>query len=254
MEEGTEMRKKFCMISLAAAMTLGLTACGNAIPDMTDAQMQAISEYAAVTLLKYDVDHRSRLVDLELVAQEEARRKELAEEEALRQEQEAEAAGEESGAAGDTPVAGADGVPEIEPISMEEALGLPEGVSITYREIMACDSYPDGDADFFSLTAGNGRRFLVLKFDILNGSGQDQSIDILSQEAAFRVTVNGDIKRNAMTTMLQDDLTTYKDTITTGSSVEAVLVVEVDSSVADSMWSLSFEIRNDTKTYMAQIL
>ena len=59
------MRKKVCMISMAAAVTLGMTACGNAIPDMTEAQMQAISEYAAITLLKYDVDHKSRLVDLD---------------------------------------------------------------------------------------------------------------------------------------------------------------------------------------------
>ncbi|MCM1064147.1 MAG: hypothetical protein NC420_06670 [Eubacterium sp.] len=242
------------MISLAMTMALGMTACGNEIPDMTDAQMQAIGEYAAAALMRYDVDHQSRLVDLELVAQEEARRKELAEAEALRREQEEAAAQEEGGMrpTADTPVIGADGMPESEPLTMEEVLDLPEGVTITYREMAVCDSYPDGDESFFSLAATEGKRLLVLKFDLYNGSGQDQLIDILSQGAIFKVTVNGNVKRNAMTTMLLDDLTDYKDTIGAGSSVEAVLIVEVEGSVADGLSSLSLELKNDSKTYAVQ--
>lgn len=255
MEAGTEMRKRICMISLAIAMALGITACGNAIPDMTDAQMQAIGEYAAATLMRYDANHKSRLVDLELVAQEEARRKELAEAEALRQEQEAAAAQEEGGMrpAENTPVTGGSGVPESEPLSMEEVLNLPEGVTITYREMAVCDSYPNGGDNFFSLLATEGKRFLVLKFDLYNGSGQDQMVDILSQGAIFRVTVNGDVKRSAMTTMLLDDLTTYTGTIGAGSSVAAALIVEVESSVADNLWSLSLNLKNDSKTYAVQL-
>ncbi|MCM1543163.1 MAG: hypothetical protein NC121_18165 [Blautia sp.] len=245
------MRKRFCVISLAIAAALGMTACGNAIPDMTDAQMQAIGEYAAVALMRYDVDHQSRLVDLELVAQEDARRKELAEAEALRKEQEAAAAQEESGA--DTPVIGADGVPEVEQFTMEEVLNLPEGVTITYREMAVCDNYPDGDETFFSLSATDGKRLLVLKFDLYNGSGQDQLIDILSQGAIFRVTANGNTRRTAMTTMLLDDLTCYQDTVGAGSSVEAVLVVEVEGSVAEGLSSLSLDLKNDSKTYAVQL-
>ena len=48
-------------------MALGMTACGNEIPDLTEAESQRVGEYAAVTLLKYDANHRSRLVDPEIV-------------------------------------------------------------------------------------------------------------------------------------------------------------------------------------------
>lgn len=248
-----KMRKKVCVISLLMVVMLGMTACGNAIPDMTEAEMQVISEYAAVTLLKYDVDHNSRLVDLELVAQADAKRQAQAEAEALRREQEA--AQEEAGGmrpTEDTPVIGADGMPEGNFITMEEALNLPEGVTITYREMLVCDSYPEEDADFFSMSASDGNRFIVLKFDLYNGSGQDQTIDILSQGAVFNIVANGNFTRRALTTMLGDDITSFKDTVAAGSSVELVAVMEAESSVADNVSSLGLTLRNDTKTHTAQ--
>lgn len=241
------------MIPLLMTVMLGMTACGNAIPDMTEAEMQAISEYAAVTLLKYDVDHKSRLVDLELVAQADAERQAQAEAEALRREQEA-AQAEAGGMrpTEDTPVIGADGVLEGNPITMEEALNLPEGVTLTYREMLVCDSYPEEDVNFFSMSASDGNRFIVLKFDLYNGSGQDQAIDILSQGAAFNIVANGNFTRRALTTMLADDITIFKDTVAAGSSVELVAVMEAESSVADSVSSLGLTLRSDTKTYTAQ--
>ncbi len=235
---------------MTLAMALGMTACGNAIPDMAAADMQAVSEYAAITLIQYDTGHRSRLVDLELVAQEEARRQ--AEAEAQRREEEAAQEGAGMRPAENTPVIGADGRPESEPISMEEALNLPEGVTVTYVDMAVCDSYPQGDETFFAMTAGDGNRFLVLKYELYNGSGQEQYIDILSQGAVFNVTANGSFTRRALTTMLMDDLTSYRGTVAAGGTVEGVLVVEAESSVADSVASLSLNLKNDSKTFTAQ--
>lgn len=246
------MKKRICIVSVMLAMTLGMTACGNVIPDLSAAEMQAVGEYAAITLMKYDEDHQSRLVDLELVAQVEEQRREQAE---IQRQEEEEAANQESTGmrpTEDTPVIGVDGVPEGQPLSMEEALNLPEGVTITYREVVVCDSYPEGEENFFSMLATDGNRFLVLKFDLYNGSGQDQSIDILSQGAAFKVTANGNVTRRALTTMLLDDLTIYKGSVAAGSSTETVVVVEVQSSVADNLSSLSLNLNNDSKTYTAQ--
>lgn len=249
------MKKGIYVISLTMAVMLGMTACGNVIPDMTDAQMQAVGEYAAITLMKYDVDHRSRLVDLELVAQAEAERREQAEAEALRREQEAAASQEEAGMrpTENTPVIGPDGLPEeSNPISMEEVLNLPEGVTITYREMVVCDSYPEENVSFFSMSASDGKRFIVLKFDLYNGSGQDQPIDILSQGVTFNIVANGNYTRRALTTMLADDITCYNDTVAAGSSVELVAVMEAENSVADNVSALGVTLRSDTKTHTAQ--
>ena len=63
----TGNKKKIVCGALLCVMALGMTACGNEIPDLTEEESQRVGEYAAVTLLKYDANHRSRLVDPEIV-------------------------------------------------------------------------------------------------------------------------------------------------------------------------------------------
>ena len=63
----TGRNKNMVCGALLCAMMLSMTACGNEIPDLTEEESQRIGEYAAVTLLKYDANNRSRLVDPEVV-------------------------------------------------------------------------------------------------------------------------------------------------------------------------------------------
>ena len=56
--------KKSVMTVLILAM-LGLSGCAeNQIPDVSEEEMRAIGEYVAYTMVKYDVGHGSRLMDL----------------------------------------------------------------------------------------------------------------------------------------------------------------------------------------------
>ena len=65
------MRKKWLgSICGAVMLTVGLCGCGSQIPDLTDEQRSAISEYAVQLLLKYDTNTESRLVDLSLLEEE----------------------------------------------------------------------------------------------------------------------------------------------------------------------------------------
>ena len=59
-----KMRKKILAALLVGAAIM-LAGCGNAIPDMTDEQLQEVGEYAAMLLLSHDVNYKSRLVDVE---------------------------------------------------------------------------------------------------------------------------------------------------------------------------------------------
>ena len=62
----TGRNKNIVCGALLCAMMLSMTACGNEIPDLTEEESQRVGEYAAVTLLKYDANNRSRLVDPEI--------------------------------------------------------------------------------------------------------------------------------------------------------------------------------------------
>jgi len=65
------MYKKFLIISILLCMCLGLTGCGNQIPELSDSDMTLVTTYAATLLLKYDKNYQSNLLNDEKLAEEE---------------------------------------------------------------------------------------------------------------------------------------------------------------------------------------
>lgn len=250
MQEGMEMNKKSMAAFFAAAvLCTGLTGCGkNAIPDMTDEQIQAIGEYVAVTMMKYDANHRSRLVDSALSDKKQY-------EDPSGPEATKEPSG--MGAVDDTPVTDVTepAVPE-NPYTMEEVLALQDGVTLVYNGQKICDAYPDtGESGIFSLNAAKGKKLLVLSFMINNTTEQEQEIDLLSSGATFRVTVNDTYSRSALRAgVILEDLSTYMGTIPAKSSAEAVILVEVKEEMASEIGSILLNVKNDTKTFTAKLL
>lgn len=239
------MRLRRCRAALlAAAMLLfGLTGCAeNQIPDLTDEQMQQVGEFVAITMMKYDAGHRSRLMDLPVIEETE------------------EAAPEPEKPAGmapvdDTPVvdsAGIEAAEEEPEYSMEEVMGLPEGVSVLFTDTEICDNYP-GESDFFNMSAGEGKKLLVLHFSIANAGQQEQEVDLLSSGTVYRVTVNGEYSRRALTTMLLDDMTSYQGALPAGESTEAVLIIEIEGSLS-AVDSLTLDVKNGDMTRTIELL
>ena len=173
----TGRNKNIVCGALLCTMMLSMTACGNEIPDLTEEESQRVGEYAAVTLLKYDANNRSRLVDPEMVI---AKLEKEAAREATKAAQEEEKA-EETGSTGTTEVTMPTAQEDIT-ASMEEFFGLPEGVSITYEDYMVTDSYPEDGAtdEYFALDASTGKKLLVLRFCLTNGTEQEEKMDLLN--------------------------------------------------------------------------
>lgn len=240
------MKKKAIAIALAAVLCLGLTACGeNAIPEMTEDELQAVGEYAATVLMKYDADHRSRLVELS-----------LPEEEASVPAVSAAPAqtGEQGGMrpTDDTPVENRAEVQNS--YSMEEVMGLAAGMTVSFAGQEFCEQYPyEGDNTYFAVAASEGRKLLVLKFELKNTGGQDTPVDILTSECVFQVTVNGDYTRRALTTMLLNDMSTYVGTVGAGESQEVVLVIETEEERTEELSSVVLNLKNESKTYTIQL-
>lgn len=240
------MKKRIILTLTAAIMVLGLVGCGeNQIPELTDEQTQMLGEFTAFTLMRYDANHRSRLVDYTLLMTTPD----------PEQTPEPVPTKEPGGMdpVDDTPVIGANGQPGSSGSSnIEETLKLPEGVSVTFLDHALYNSYPEGDT-YFAMTATEGKKLLVLNFSISNVSGQDQAIDLLHIAAEFRITVNGDYTRRALLTGLESDLSTFEGTVSAGESRIAVLVIEVDGSVAENITSISVNIKNDLNACTIQV-
>lgn len=236
------------LLALAVLIT-ALTGCAeNQIPERTAEEMQAIGEYVAFTLMKYDMGHTSRLMDLPPVEEQGT--------DVPEQEEQNDRVGMDP--VDDTPVvneagsAGSDQAPQVPAYSMEEVMGLPEGVSVSFEGYKVYDSYPD-ESDGFAVTAEAGKKLLVLDFTLKNTLAQEQSVDLLSSGARYRVTVNGEHAQWILPTMLLDDMSAYKGNLAAEELVEVVLVAQIDAEAADAVSSVSLSLKNESKSHTIQL-
>jgi hypothetical protein len=239
-------------IAAVAALIIGgsmLTGCGSVIPEMTQEEEEAVGEYAAMKLLQYDANYRSRLVDLSLVEKKVTKELEAEQRKKEEEAQKEAAAAEKKSGSNATVVNNSETVQSVGSIS--EFLELPEGVTVTYSSMRVCDSYPDDGqtGSFFTLDASSGKKLLVLSFELSNNSGADQDINIFEKNPVCKVTVNGSYTRTALVTMLTNDLSTYMGTVKAGATEETVLLIEVDESMASEINTVSLTMKNTENTY-----
>lgn len=239
------MKKRYLRYSIIImVMSFLFTGCGVKFPDLTAEEQQVIGEYAANLLLKYDANHRSRLMTREELKVAELREQEL-------EEARKELAGEGMDPVEDTPVieigqSGTGGGAS----SVEEFLGLPQGVLISYQGYIICDSYPEeGKMDsFFTLDATEGRKLLVLNFRMENKNQSGVPVDLLGQSVLMRVIMDGKLTRNSLITMLEEDFSTYRGEIAAGEYVDTVLLVEVEEDMAESLSALQLSVKKNGET------
>ena len=242
-QERGNMSKRIVIALTAVMLVICLAGCGeNQIPDLTDEQMQIMGEFTAITLMRYDANHRSRLVDYTLLLETPA------------PETTPEPTKEPSGMdpVDDTPVINANGQTEAG-ANLAATLEFPEGVAVAYTGQALYDVYPEGEGDL-TIRASEGKKLFVLSFSVSNTTDQDQTLDLLGMGPIFRITVNGNYTRRALLTMLEDDFATFMGTIPAGESITTVLVIEVDSEMADNITSTSLYLKNDSKTCTIQLL
>ena len=254
-QKGAVMRERYVKVSaIMAAMVFTLAGCGAKIPDMTREEEQVVGEYAAMLLMKYDANSRSRLISREEVEAEKLKQAQL--EEKKKMEETAKETPTQEEQKDHTPAVGTEQQPGADTVGRpEEFFGLPEGIVISYKEYEVCDSYPQ-DAEtntYLALDAAEGKRLVVLKFNMENQSQAEQHIDIWSQNAVIRITANGSYGRNVLTTMLMDDMSTYTGDIPAGETIELVLLAELDRDVADNIATLMLNLKNESKTCTIQL-
>ncbi len=219
---------------LTAALVSG---CGAKMPDMTQDEIDLISEYAVGVLLKYDKYHSSRLIDTSAYDVTDASETEddAAEEQTTEEQEQTDAE-----AADDTETVDVsqDAEEQAAPSTIEEYYGI-DGFTFRYSGYELQQSYPpapeNGDV-YFSMDATQGQQLLVVRFMADNVSGGDRELDMMGYGADFRISVNGEKPQNSLFTMLLNDIETYSGMVPAGGSVELVSIIEVpESTTVDSL-------------------
>ena len=128
------------------------------------------------------------------------------------------------------------------PSTIEEFLKL-DSVKFTYTGHETDSLYPEqGEELFFVMNATEGNKLLVLKFQAENLSDGENSLDIAQSGTRFKIVVNG-TEKNALTTMLLNDLAYYQKTLNAGESQEVVLICEIPES--EEVSSLGLVMKNE---------
>lgn len=226
-------------VVLSAVMMAG---CGNKIPELTDAQQALVVEYATGVLLKYDGNHESKLVDLALVEQE---AEEPVEEETAKvsENEEAEPETEEAGGGLEGDMSDVTVIDQTQAATIESFLHL-DSVKITYTGFETEAFYPNQGEDlFFVMNASEGTQLLVLRFLAENLGGAETTLDTVQSGVRFKIIVDGQ-EKNALTTMLLNDMAYYQGTLAPGESTELVLICEVPNEQAGMISSLELVMKN----------
>ena len=244
------MKKTCILCSLIMSIGLLLTGCSNPfdhMPDLTEEESALIAEYAAGILIKHDKFGGKLASDEEIIYadEKEARLKAsaeaFAEMEKEKQEQQNEA---EAGDSNDTePTAIPEEQAPFEGIA--EFCGV-DGFLVSYIGHTVCNSYPEGSEEdrVFAMDATDGNKLLVLNFIAENISGEDAELDMFSKGIRFKIGINGENAKSALSTLLLDDLASYKDIVPAQTGVQVVLVREVTAEEAASINSISLSLQN----------
>lgn len=237
-----KMRKRILAALLVGAAIM-LTGCGNAIPDMTDEQLQAVGEYTALLLLTHDVNYKSRLVDVETLEVSQPSQEILPVE-----TPEPENTGMDP--VEQTPVVDRteeQREPEQNNIKLEEAMGLPEQMVLSYTGYEILARYPDEASDeYFTIDADEGNQLLVLHFTLQNQGEGTETANTINRNLLTDVSVNG-ISTHSLSTLLENDLTLFREDLHPAESREVVILAEYEAESLRDVASVEINVKNGNK-------
>lgn len=240
-----KMRKRI-LASLLVGAAIMLAGCGNAIPDMTDEQLQAVGEYTALLLLSHDVNYKSRLVDVETleVSQPSQPSQEILPVETPEPENTGMDPVEQ------TPVVdltGGQREPEKNNIKLEEAMGLPERMVLSYTGYEILARYPNEASDeYFTIDADEGNQLLVLHFTLQNQGEGTETANTINRNLLTDVSVNG-ISTHSLSTLLENDLTLFREDLNPAESREVVILAEYEAESLRDVASVEINVKNGDK-------
>lgn len=235
--------KKISILLCSIGIACALTGCGATV-ELTEEENEIITEYAVSLLLKYDKYYNNHLVDLSLYEEPPAIEEELPEEETALEEENTEP--EEIVSEADTQIVDA-AQEEPSASSIEEFYGI-SGFTFQYIGYDMTATYPEAPENpadaFFAMDATPGMQLLVLKFQAINQSGMEAELNMMSYGTKVRFSINGEASKNAQTTMLLNDIQTYRGTVGAYELAELIAVVEVPTGT--SIENITMTLRSDS--------
>ena len=231
------------IILLAGTLLVSLSGCGNTIPALSEEQEALVVEYASTAVLKHDANYQGKLVDLSTLSNEEETPEEETTQEPV-EEADIPKEPEQMQEPQQDVLSAEQAEAEIQ-ADAEQILGL-QDVSLTYSGYEVDEFYPkNGNEIYFVMNATPGNNLLVVKFTLRNLLNEEQDIQIQPGTVRVKIIMNGE-EKNALTTMLLNDLATYQGTLGPNEETELVVVGEYPVEDLQIIDSLSVKLKNES--------
>lgn len=127
--------------------------------------------------------------------------------------------------------------PDAIVISTEETQEIIDDIYLAYEGYSVSSTYPESSKSYV-INADKGKKLLVLRFDLYNGSNGAKKVNILEKNIKFQVILNGKNLGYTPVTFLPNDLSSYVGTIESRAHESLVVLTEIDQDMAKEIQSL----------------
>ena len=244
------MKKK---IIICFAMILSFSAVGcTKVIELTDDENYLIAEYSAELLLKYDKNFNLKYYDDYQPIVHETTEEAVSTDTDAPSKEDVTAPDDQK----EPDVSDGQGTDEaVRDFDISDIIGE-DNIKVSYLDYSVEERYPSYDHDgmFVEISAPEGYKLLVLKFDLSNIGDADKYIDLYNKDIQYSIIVNEKKTANQMFTILVDDLYTYQNEIEPGSSVQTVILFQISDNIAAEIDTLKLNIESDngSKTIVLQ--
>ena len=213
------------MAAVAFTAIITLTGCGTQLYDMTDAEQSLIANYSAYVVAKHNIYQQDGMTNATEDTEDTEKVDEVSPDNShLQDNKTSEAGNDKSSNSQKEPAAS-----QEKKVSLAEATGY-GSLDITYNGATESDVYNEGS--YYSMTAGSGNTFAVMKFTLKNPTGEDINVDMFGNARTYKATFPDGKEYTAEGTFLTYSLNTFQGTVKAGGSVDVVLLFKIPQGTA----------------------
>lgn len=210
------------MAAMAFTAIITLTGCGTKLYDMTDAEQSLIANYSAYVVAKHNIYQQDGMTN---ATEDTEKVDEVSPDNSHSQDNKtSEAGNDKSSNSQKEPSA-----TQEKKVSLAEATGY-GSLDITYDGANESDVYNEGS--YYSMTAGSGNTFAIMKFTLKNPTGEDINVDMFGNARTYKATFPDGKEYTAEGTFLTYSLNTFQGTVKAGGAVDVVLLFEIPQGTA----------------------
>lgn len=214
------------LIPFVLICALFLCGCAQHI-ELTDEESMIIAEYAASSLLRYDVNYQEKLITPTPLLPTATP--------TVTPSPTATPTPEAS--SGNPEVTGGAGGTGDTTAKLSDVIGI-ENIELEYVTYEVGEYFLDDGASFSLEPQEAGNYVMVIRLNVVNTSSEDMKVDLSGFDIYYQLNVNLSDNYISNHSVLQNDIMNFNETISAGYSKEALLVFDVPSDIVPDKMNL----------------